>query len=345
MTGRPGPGRSPAGALPDWRCALAVSQSVDEPEPFRLLRPTRLDELSDLLRDHPGAAILGGGTELILDLRRRLRAPSVVISLTGIDALTRVDGIGGEVRIGAAATLADIAADPLVARRAPAVAQAAAAVGVPQVRAQATIGGNLGQHVRCLYLWRGVPCRRNGGSGCPARQAGIGADFAALGPQRACPATLGSDLAAALVASGAAAELLDPAGLRRVEATALWSGGGPDAVVCRILVPAAAPTWGAYRKVSPANGGAFDTVGAALAGRPASNSRLAGARLAVAGIASWPWRWRAVEEVLRTSGARAALRRLDALIIAEEWRDRVKRALVADAVNEVLDEFCQRSSP
>ena len=105
--------------------------------------PTSLDEaLGDLERD--GAVAVGGGTQVGLLVRQRLIEPSLLVWLGRIAGLREIQmDPDGALLIGAAATLAEIAASPLVQSVQPVVARAASHVGNARVRAVGTLGGHL----------------------------------------------------------------------------------------------------------------------------------------------------------------------------------------------------------
>lgn len=108
-------------------------------------------------------------------------------------------GADGAARIGAATSIATIAADAQVARAYPGLAAAAGGLATPQIRHLATIGGNLAQRSRCWYFRNPhFDCFKKGGSDCPSRTGnhlyGVAFD---LGP---CVAPHPSTLAAALFA-------------------------------------------------------------------------------------------------------------------------------------------------
>src|SRR5205085_4290420 len=121
-------------------------------------------------------------------------------------------------RLGAAATMADVAIHPVVIEQFPVISEALLNSASPQIRNQATIGGNLMQRTRCPYF-RDVAysaCnKRAPGSGCAA----IGGEnrwHAVLGTSDNCIATHASDLAVALVALNAAVEVRRTDGQRTV---------------------------------------------------------------------------------------------------------------------------------
>jgi len=105
--------------------------------------PASLEEaLGDLERD--GAVAVGGGTQVGLLVRQRLIEPSLLVWLGRVAGLREIQtDPDGSLLIGAAATLAEIGASPLVQAVQPMVARAASHVGNARVRAVGTIGGHL----------------------------------------------------------------------------------------------------------------------------------------------------------------------------------------------------------
>jgi len=112
---------------------------------FAYARPASLAEAVALLEAHgPDARVLAGGTDLIVRLRDGSAAPAVVIDVKRIAELRPgIHETDGRVVIGATTVMTDIAADALVLRHFPALAEAAAVVGSVQIRNRATIAGNI----------------------------------------------------------------------------------------------------------------------------------------------------------------------------------------------------------
>lgn len=107
--------------------------------PFAYHRPESLGEAAALLAGD--AAILAGGHTLVPAMKTGLRQPSAIIDLASIPGLAGIGLEGGAVRIGAMTRHAAIAASADVARHCPGLAEAAALVGDPAVRARGTLGG------------------------------------------------------------------------------------------------------------------------------------------------------------------------------------------------------------
>jgi CO/xanthine dehydrogenase FAD-binding subunit len=113
-------------------------------------RPTSLAEACALgLHYGSDAAFLAGGTELIPDYQRERETARHLIALDTIRELRGISEERGLLRIGALTTIAEVAASPFVSARLPALADAARAIGSPQIRSMATIGGNFCRAVPC----------------------------------------------------------------------------------------------------------------------------------------------------------------------------------------------------
>ncbi len=95
------------------------------------------------------AAFLAGGTELLPDYQRQRETARHLIALDAIDELRGIALEKGALRIGALATIAEVAASPVVRATFRALSDAARAIGSPQVRSRATIGGNFCRAVPC----------------------------------------------------------------------------------------------------------------------------------------------------------------------------------------------------
>ncbi len=109
----------------------------------RVHLPRTLAEAQALLRDIPGAAAMAGGTDLLPRRRAGLLAPEDIVCLERVEELRGVELQGDSLRVGATTTFAELLASPVVARRAPLLARAAASLGSPLIRNSATIGGNV----------------------------------------------------------------------------------------------------------------------------------------------------------------------------------------------------------
>ncbi|MHB9096222.1 MAG: FAD binding domain-containing protein, partial [Syntrophales bacterium] len=219
-------------------------------------------------------------------------------------------GIGetenGTLRIGALATVSDVANHPFIGERYPALVQAAREVASPQLRNQGTIGGNLCQKPRCWYYRGDFHCSRKGGSQCFA-VAGENQYHCILGGE-GCYIVHPSDLAMALVAYGAKIEIAHTRGTRTVPVEKFYVLPEQEItretileaveVVTAVLLPR--PPQGlksSYRKVRARGSWDFALAGVALALR-FSGGKVDSARVVLGGAAPVPWRSPEAEEAI-----------------------------------------------
>ena len=188
---------------------------------FELVRPKTLDALLAARAAHPRSNLLGGGTDLIVNIRRGIVAPKVLIDVNGIAELRGITASAHELTIGAAATLAELAAHPMVVRHYPALAQAAAHIAGPTQRNMGTVGGNLCLDTRCIFYnqsewWRDANhhCLKTTGTVCHVAPKSRGV----------CFATFSGDLAPALLLLDAEVDIVGPEGRRTIPLANLYIG-------------------------------------------------------------------------------------------------------------------------
>lgn len=285
------------------------------PFDFDYARPNTLAEAVRLL-GRGGAKALAGGTDLVPNLRIAITRPATVVSLGGIAPQPIAVEADGALRIDALTRIAVLEHDEAVARRAPLLAAAAHTVAGNQIRQMGTLGGNLCQETRCLYLNQEhdfqftAPCYKRGGACCypfPRND------------RDTCWSVYCSDIAPALIALAAEVEVLGPKGTRRLPVEGLFTGQGlrpltlaQDELIGAAIVPAAGKNFGwGYHKTSPRGGLEFGMVIVAAGLRLADDGQTcAEARLVFGAIDEGP---------VRATAAEAALagRTLDAETLAE----------------------------
>jgi CO/xanthine dehydrogenase FAD-binding subunit len=112
--------------------------------PFEYIRASNVEHaLSVLSRHGRDARVLAGGTDLLVELKTHVRGPRVIVDISRIGALKRIELTADGLRIGALATHSEIACSELIRRTCPALAEAAQAIGAVQTRNAGTIAGNL----------------------------------------------------------------------------------------------------------------------------------------------------------------------------------------------------------
>jgi xanthine dehydrogenase YagS FAD-binding subunit len=178
---------------------------------------------------------MAGGNDSLDWFKDRVKRPSVVVDLSGLDELRGIrEMTGGGIEIGALTTLTTIERDPLIRERYTVLADAARRVASPQIRNTGTIGGNISQDARCWYYRYGVDCYRAGGNTCFAKSPeGQDREHCLWGADR-CIAVSPSDTAPAMVVLDARMVIRNAAGEREVPAEQFFIG--PDVDITRMTV-------------------------------------------------------------------------------------------------------------
>jgi xanthine dehydrogenase YagS FAD-binding subunit len=272
--------------------------------PFTYVRPKSLEETFRHLSTG-NARIQAGGTDLLGCLHDGVFAAEKVISISRLDELQGIGQVSnGSLKIGALATVSDVANHPLLKECYPALVQAAGEVASPQLRNQGTIGGNLCQKPRCWYYRGDFHCTRKGGNRCFAF-AGENQYHCIFGGV-ACYIVHPSDTAPALSALQAIVRITGPKGQRSVPIDQFFVAPAkdprretilePEEIVTEISLPAPpAGLRSSYRKVRARRSWDFALAGVALALRFDGTS-VSEARVYLSGAAPVPWRSKEVEQ-------------------------------------------------
>jgi CO/xanthine dehydrogenase FAD-binding subunit len=109
---------------------------------FSIVRPGNKEQVLEALNSFPDAAVLAGGTDILVRMKRGGNH-SKVIDITSLADLKGVSPEDGFLRIGPTTTHCQINRSSLVALGAPGLASACGSVGSPQIRNMGTIGGNI----------------------------------------------------------------------------------------------------------------------------------------------------------------------------------------------------------
>jgi xanthine dehydrogenase YagS FAD-binding subunit len=300
--------------------------------PFSLERPrdvaAALAFRAQAGRNDAPVEYIAGGTDMVQLLQEYVRRPDRLVSLAGL-LDNSIEGGPQGLRLGAAATMAEVAAHPAVVEQFPVISEALLNSASPQVRNQATMGGNLLQRTRCPYF-RDVgyaACnKRAPGSGCAA----IGGEnrwHAVLGTSENCIAANPSDLAVALVALDASVEVRGANRQRTVPLVEFHRlpGDTPHIetvlelgeVITAITVPASPVARRShYLKVRDRASFEFAVVSAAVA-LDMDGARIRQARVALGGVGTKPWRVPRVETALAGNSLDPAALRSAAALAAE----------------------------
>jgi xanthine dehydrogenase YagS FAD-binding subunit len=275
-------------------------------KPFEYERAADADGAVALIT-RPGAKYLGGGTNLVDLMKLGVERPDLLVDVSRLPYTAVEETATGGLLVGAAVRNSDLAADPWVRERYPALSRALLAGASGQLRNAATVGGNLLQRTRCRYFQDVTkPCnKRVPGTGCPARD-GEHRNLAILGASQDCVATHPSDMAVALAAldavvhlhGGASVPVVDlhrlPGDTPQVETT-LPAG----ALITGIELPALPlARRSTYRKVRDRASYAF-AVASIAAALDVADGAVRDVRIAYGALAHKPWRAYRAEAALR----------------------------------------------
>ena len=212
--------------------------------PFSYHKPSSVAEATGLMDQYAEEAMyVAGGTDLIPNMKHRLFEPTHLIALKSVTELSGIREENGDLRIGSAETLAEVAGHPEVQKLFPALADAAGHVAGPQLRNAGTIGGNLCLDTRCTYynqtsFWRGALgyCLKKDGTVCHVTNVG-----------KKCVAAHSADTPPVLMTLGAMVTLAGPDGERRLPIEEFFITDGiyntrrtPAEIVTEIRIPVGA---------------------------------------------------------------------------------------------------------
>jgi xanthine dehydrogenase YagS FAD-binding subunit len=295
---------------------------------FQYFTAGTVDEAVGLIDKYKGTvSIIAGGTDLLGELKDRSlpTQPDVLVNIKGVTGLNTITEDATGLKVGALATLYDISNSSTVSSKYAALAQAAGAVGSPQLRVIGTIGGNLCQHVRCWYFRADknyFNCIRKGGTVCYA-VAGDNRFHAILGG-KTCYAVSPSDTATALGALNANLMVQGTAGTRTIALDDLYNTLGitlaPDEILTQVQVPTPnAGSKSAFVKFGIRKAFDFAIVSAAAV-ITSSGGSVTDARIYLGGVGPVPYRATKSEAALKGNA------------ITEALADSAAAATMADAV-------------
>jgi xanthine dehydrogenase YagS FAD-binding subunit len=281
-----------------------------------------------LLRE-PHTEAIAGGTDLLGELKARLRSPKRLVNIKTLSELHEISySPQAGLRIGALVTLAQIEQHPAIRERFSLLAQAASSAATPQLRNMGTVGGNLCQKPRCWYYRNKLfHCWLKGGDTCFAED-GENKYHAILGADR-CHAVHPSDLAPALMALDATIRVVGPDLDGEISLAELYTKPteshrqmtilGPGELITEIRVPTPkGDSRGVYLKAMERQSWSFALVSVAAHLRR-EGDHIADARIVLGGVAAIPWRAKDSEKIL--IGQR----------FSEELAERAAEAAVAGA--------------
>jgi len=321
--------------------------------PFAYLPASTTAEAAGLLAEHPGAQVVGGGTDLFPKMKRRQLEPKVLIGLRGVSELRGIR-VNGGATIGAGTRLHELASAPEIVRRYPALARAASLVASPQIRNAGTVGGNLCVDTRCNYY--DLPYDRRCAHGFCLKTGNSDVCRLAPGGDR-CWAVSSTDLAPVAHVLGASVGLVSARGERTLPIERLYTMDDgidylqkrPDEVLTALMLPPVDRGFRAtYVKFRRRGAIDFPLLGVAAAVRTDADGICTEAWLVLGAVATAPLPVPKAAEVLVgaalteetiTAAAEAAMsatKPMDALDLPLSYRRRMVMIHVARALRELV---------
>ncbi len=282
---------------------------------LHLAEPRTIDEAIAARRNHPGGRFVAGGTDLLVNMRHGIGNPDLLVDLSGIDELGKIETNGSGVTIGAGVTIATLARNAVIATQYRALAQAAEAIAGPGHRIMGTVGGNLCLDTRCIYYnqsewWRSANayCLKHRGNICHVAPQG----------QR-CHAAFVGDLAPALLVLGAEISIAGTHGHRRISVSELYVEDGKahltladGELIVAVHLPSDPPP-SAYAKIRARAAIDFPLAGVA-ATLASSGTKVVSLRLALTGTNSRPFLLAGTEAFAGRSVDEKMLQEIDRLV-------------------------------
>ena len=274
-------------------------------QPFEIIHANSLSMATKLLKD-PGIEALAGGTDLLGELKRKIRHPRGLLNLKTISGLDEIYYDQG-LHLGSLVTVAELEHHPIILKGYPILSQAASLTATPQLRNMGTLCGNLCQHPRCWYYRnRLFHCWLKGGEKCFAVR-GENKYHAILG-RWFCQAVHPSDLAPALIALKAVVDIVRPTGKKELPLEELYVKPAkghrqmtilrPSELIRGIRIPSPSSTsQNFYLKAMDRQAWSFALVSVATHLR-FKGRRIAEANVILGGVGPIPWRVKEAEALL-----------------------------------------------
>jgi xanthine dehydrogenase YagS FAD-binding subunit len=291
---------------------------------FAYVNAANEKEAVSALGSERGAVVpIAGGMDLLGLMKDYVAQPDRLVNVKSLDRTIRKSPDGG-LRIGAAVTLSDLAAHADAAKLYPALVQAAAEVGTPQIRNAGTVGGNLNQRPRCWYFRNEeFHCLKKGGSRCFAVDGEN--EYHAIFGDGPCHIVHPSSLAVPAIALEARFRILGPAGEREVAAADYYQMPdrnlfgetvlAPNELLTHVMLPAPGAVRSATYEVRFKQSHDWPLAIASVA-LTMNGQTIRGARVVMGAVAPVPWRSQAAEAALagKQMSEQAAMAAADAAV-------------------------------
>jgi 4-hydroxybenzoyl-CoA reductase subunit beta len=206
---------------------------------FILENPKSIEEAVHLLSSSGDTKLLSGGTDLFPRMKYKVCSPKVLVSLKRLPASTPAIDEEKSLVLDVNMSLTAVTRSSEIREKAPLLALAAQKVATREIRNMGTLGGNICQENRCLYLNQThtfqfvEPCLKRGGKECYFVPKG-----------KKCWAVFMSDTAPALCCLDASVIIAGPQGEKRMKIENIYTHDGlkplslkTDQIITKISIP------------------------------------------------------------------------------------------------------------
>lgn len=131
----------PKHEIPGQELAMSLASAQPESESANVLLPQNESELQTLMTNHPGAKLIAGGTDLMLEVTQRYVSMPELIDLSRVEELRQVTTTSESLVIGASVPYTEL--ESLFESHSPAFVDLLHRLGSRQIRNSGTLGGNL----------------------------------------------------------------------------------------------------------------------------------------------------------------------------------------------------------
>jgi len=276
---------------------------------FDYQAPESISEVCSLLAQAGGrAAIMAGGTDLIVQMKQQTLVPELVVSLKRLPELEGLSYCQTKgLKIGSMVSLQKLSTSAVVKDNFPVLAETASLVGAMQHQFMGTVGGNLCLNTRCWYYnqpagWRRslTPCHKLGGNTC----------YAIKGAHK-CYAVYSADVGGVFFALEASIIVTSSSQEHRVVSMEEFFSGDPvkptnlrkDEFITEIIIPPQKPGFARYYKLRPRAAIDFPQIGVALVAFPENKEY----RVVFNAVDGRPLRFKDLEAMLSQEGLSESL--------------------------------------
>lgn len=116
---------------------------------FLYFKPEKSSELFELMEKYPKSAIMAGGTDLLVQIKKDRKKPSAVIDIKAIEEFKGIYEQDDFVFIGALTTITELGKNEIIKKYFPVFCEEVDLFACYELSNRATIGGNIAHSSPC----------------------------------------------------------------------------------------------------------------------------------------------------------------------------------------------------